>query len=147
MLSTSEVGPILALIAPSPLHDKQIPKNRRVLVISIADKWIFRISYVTVNVMQYNLRFHFHLIISVVTIFLKYMYYRCAYKSFLLHKLICIVYLLKYLNNKVTVAFYMCRPSLLTAFWIITIEAGLSQQHQGPPGKAMHWGPYIHNHS
>jgi hypothetical protein len=27
--------------------------------------------------------------------------------------LICIVYLLKYLNNNVTVAFYICRPSLL----------------------------------
>jgi hypothetical protein len=26
---------------------------------------------------------------------------------------ICIVYLLKHLNNNVTVAFYMCRPSLL----------------------------------
>jgi hypothetical protein len=32
----------------------------------------------------------------------------------------------------------MCRPSLLTAFWIITIEAGLSQQHHGPQGKAVH---------
>jgi hypothetical protein len=36
-----------------------------------------------------------------------------CFKSFLLHKLICIVYLLKYLNTNVTVAFYMCRPSLL----------------------------------
>ena len=32
------------------------------------------------------------------------------FKSFLLHKLICIGYLLKYLNNNVTVAFYLCRP-------------------------------------
>jgi hypothetical protein len=52
-----------------------------------------------------------------------------------IRKLICIVYLLKYLNNKVTVAFNMCRPSLLTAFWIITIEAELSQQHHGPRAK------------
>jgi hypothetical protein len=30
-----------------------------------------------------------------------------CFKSFLLHKLICIVYLLKYLNNNVAVAYYM----------------------------------------
>jgi hypothetical protein len=30
-----------------------------------------------------------------------------CFKNFLLHKLICIVYLLKYLNNNVTIAFYM----------------------------------------
>ena len=32
-----------------------------------------------------------------------------CFKRFLLHKLICIVYLLKYLNKNVTVAFNMCR--------------------------------------
>ena len=32
-----------------------------------------------------------------------------CFKRFLLHNLICIVYLLKYLNKNVTVAFNMCR--------------------------------------
>ena len=36
-----------------------------------------------------------------------------CFKNCILHKLICIVYLLKYLNTKVAVAFYMCRPSVL----------------------------------
>jgi hypothetical protein len=44
------------------------------------------------------------------TIFLKYMFYRCALKRCFLHTLICIVYLLKCLNNNVTVASCMCRP-------------------------------------
>jgi hypothetical protein len=59
-----------------------------------------------------------------------------------LHDVYCDVTYPEYLlvrnrNNKnpVTVAFYMCRPSLLTAFWIITIEAGMSQLHHGPRAK------------
>ena len=53
------------------------------------------------DVMQSSFSFSFiFFIISVVTIFLKYMFYRCALKDLsLLHKLICIVYLLKYLTT------------------------------------------------
>jgi hypothetical protein len=56
-----------------------------------------------------------------------------CFKSFLLHKLICIVYLLKYLNNNVTVAFY--------CFLDNNNRSGAALTASRAPGKSSALGP------
>ena len=68
-----------------------------------------------------------------------------CFKNSLLHKLICIVYLLKYLNNNVTVAFYICRHSSY-CFLDNNNRSGAVLTSSRTPGKAMHLDPYLTTH-
>ena len=67
------------------------------------------------------------------------------FKNSLLHKLICIIYLLIYLNNNVTVAFYICRH-ISYCFLDNNNRSRAVLTASRTPGKAMHLGPYLTTH-